>query len=1035
MKLYKLLFTDKSQDIKDPTSIFGHVFEIIYEKGELTEVYVRTNSDANILRDYFNIVDAEELKPKRFVAEVRLKRESDFYNRIEWNELRNFVAKMEKGQQLRIWVVLESRINNLFLKKADKLKIDAQRAFMGRRQKEVLASILESEAKGNLYLITIHLFDDDKARLKLYAKTLRDYIFTNSKKLKIQIRKAKKFEDRQPKISWWDSVAKYKTWLWADEDGVKKIATLPTPQQLKLQVSLNVRLPYYKLDRKPEICIGKDLIYNEEVCLEPIDFIGHAFFFGASRSGKSNTLEVIAKQLKNYGVVIFIDPNSQSARKLSQIADMYFSITKEKPNFGLNILQLPHIFEDRKKNIDYQIANVLELFDKLLQLPENAPNVRYILQVLLYQMYKLTDNVTFQDVYNAVIDLYNGNLDLDVDDEQFQKEVEMLQKMQPQSFFSILTRIKMLVENDTFKYITSETTLDWEKLIPKLKKGLIVFDVGKSSGEIVSQTVQMMIALSLFYYVFRRDQRGEEKIPIYFIVDEAQNIAHFSFLGDILAEAAKYALHLILATQSYVRLMDMAGDGNARGLMANTNVKLVMRIVEGKDASEIAKSAGLNEFVDIFPKLSRGMGFLTIGGKPGELSAVKFIQVNYSGLGDKEGKLTEGFEPKPRTHQDLSKMLNPILQLIERRPDALEQVVLYKVFKNGKKIYMPDLLRELGVNRDRVEDVINKLASAGMIDVTKEGNKKAIIYVKGLFPLKHIVENDEGRKVALRVIKKYYEKGYIIVPGKQQGDVRPDFLALKYDSNYKVKYDGVIAVEIESPNELSVHIEQVVRNMKKYNELPNAAKDRIAEIHIWTSEETYPKLEEAYKKFLEDTTIDESYKKKVKIFVLKVGEKQKTEPKVEENQAKTKKIPQSTGEFTEAKTAAIETANNTTAANSAVTASSAAVGKTPNDGKAPEGPKPLTGELTQNSESTQGTTNGKLGSLTLKDLVIEILGKENGGYIIQINGNKYYIKEEYIKILQTAAKDQELIKNVSLNKLELKIDLGVVDYTIPLAPL
>ncbi|WP_225969668.1 hypothetical protein [Saccharolobus islandicus] len=79
--------------------------------------------------------------------------------------------------------------------------------------------------------------------------------------------------------------------------------------------------------------------------------------------------------------------------------------------------------------------------------------------------------------------------------------------------------------------------------------------------------------------------------------------------------------------------------------------------------------------------------------------------------------------------------------------------------------------------------------------------------------------------------------------------------------------------------------------------------------------------------------------------------------------------------------------------------------------------------------------NGKLGSLTLKDLVIEILGKENGGYIVQVNGNKYYIKEEYLKILQTAAKDQELIKSISLDKLELKINLGVMDYTIPLAPL
>ncbi|MEJ2780590.1 TraM recognition domain-containing protein [Stygiolobus sp. CP850M] len=974
------------------TELFGNVFELIFIKKSKNEMefYVRTASKEEILRQYFVLSKADEPPSTRLVGVLKLKNEKDFYANLEYSNLLNLVTSLEEGEQIRIWVVLEPRLNDLFIKKADKLKLQAQKAMLGKRKKELLASILESYAKDNLYLLDIKVFSSQKSRLKLLFEYTRQLIHTQSKKLRMEIKKAKKFKDKQPKIGAWEAIAKYKVRLWIDEDKLNENLPLPSPTQVQIQMSIGVVLPYFKLDRKPEICIGKDLIYNEEVCLEPIDFIGHAFFFGASRSGKSNTLEVVAKQLKNYGVVIFIDPNSQSARKLSQIADMYFSITKEKPNFGLNILQLPHIFEDRKKNIDYQIANVLELFDKLLNLTETAVNVRYILQVLLYQMYKLTDNVTFQDVYNAVIDLYNGTLDLDVDDEQFQKEVEMLQKMQPQSFFSILTRIKMLVENDTFKYITSETTLDWDKLIPKIRKGLIVFDVGKSSGEIVSQTVQMMIALSLFYYAFRRDQRGEEKIPIYFVVDEAQNIAHFSFLGDILAEAAKYALHLILATQSYVRLMEMAGEGNARGLMANTNVKLVMRIVEGNDANEIAKSAGLREFVDVFPKLSRGMGFLTIGGKPGELSAVKFIQVHYSGLEDKEVKLTTGFEPKTRPSQDLSKMLNPVLQLIEKKSDALEHVILYKVFKNGKKIYMPDLLRELGIDRDRVEETINKLAAAGMIDVTKEGNKKTIIYVKGLFPLKHIVENEEGRKIALRVIKKYYDKGYIVVPGKQQGDVRPDFLALKYDTSYRVKYDGVIAVEIESPNELSVHVEQVVRNMKKYNELPNVVKDRITEIHIWTSEEAYHKLEEAYKKFLEDNTIDDAYKKKVKIFSVKIKQKVKQEAPKEKK----------TKEFTERKPESKESKQETVPA-----LAQGAAANTNN-------------KQQQNEAQTIAATDGKLGSLTE---AFEVRGikvvRYNDRATVVIDGKEYnittldynYLKNIKDKIVSVKPQDEKIV--------------------------
>ncbi|BCU68625.1 hypothetical protein HS7_20620 [Sulfolobales archaeon HS-7] len=1028
--MYELLLrTDIDYKKLKITDIFTHSFKIYYyNDGEYTHIYLDSNADQRILQQYF-AVKPSDFNPYNFKywTEIIPDIENDFYYKLHYNSLDNFISSsLQKEQILCILASIDNKINREFLRRSHKLKDRQTRDAQVQRQQ------LESFAKDTLYSIRLVLLSNELGSLLDTAYKLASYVVTNSNNIGVKTLFGKPLRTVYPN-SWKAFLSledyeydndfaqirrlDYKKRLWATQDDLQYLVTFPTT--VKIPLGLSVTLPYYKLERKPEICIGKDLVYGEEVCLEPIDFIGHAFFFGASRSGKSNTLEVIAKQLKNYGVVIFIDPNSQSARKLSQIADMYFSITKEKPNFGLNILQLPHIFEDRKKNIDYQIANVLELFDKLLQLPENAPNVRYILQVLLYQMYKLTDNVTFQDVYNAVIDLYNGNLDLDVNDEQFQKEVEMLQKMQPQSFFSILTRIKMLVENDTFKYITSETTLDWEKLIPKLKKGLIAFDVGKSSGEIVSQTVQMMIALSLFYYVFRRDQRGEDKIPIYFVVDEAQNIAHFSFLGDILAEAAKYALHLILATQSYVRLMDMAGEGNARGLMANTNVKLVMRIVEGNDANEIAKSAGLKEFVDVFPKLSRGMGFLTIGGKPGELSAIKFIQVNYSGLEDKEGKLTEGFEPKIIGSQDIAKMLNPILQLIEKKPEPLELVILYRTFRNGKKIYMPDLLRELGVDRDRVEDAINKLAAAGMIDVTKEGNKKAIIYVKGLFPLKHVVENEEGKKVALRVIKKYYDKGYIVIPGRQQGDIRADFLALKYDSSYKLKYDDVIAAEIESPNELSVHAEQVVRNMKKYNELPNAAKDRIAEIHIWTSEEAYPKLEKAYKKFLEDNTIDESYKNKVKIFSIKI--KEKAEPKVQQPQQKIRKPNTSTGEFTQAKQ--VERQEVRSESKVVTNAPSAATGNNNNEeGEVSEGPEQEWEILEPKSALTPQL-------ITLAQLELQVIDMSNGKAIIKVSDKEYRINIKDLEDLQ-GLRDMITEAKIDNNCLKVKTSLGLTQKIV-----
>jgi hypothetical protein len=241
------------------------------------------------------------------------------------------------------------------------------------------------------------------------------------------------------------------------------------------------------------------------------------------------------------------------------------------------------------------------------------------------------------------------------------------------------------------------------------------------------------------------------------------------------------------------------------------------------------------------------------------------------------------------------------------------------------------------------------------------------------------------------------KSGYITVRGKQEGEIRPDFVAIPYDrSTFRPNYEDAIALEIESPNEVSVHLEQVKKNMIKYMQI----KDLFKEIHVWTSDDAFPKLKEIYDSFLADNSIPQEYKAKVKIFSVKIKKKE-IEQKPKEEQKKVEE----TGEFTNDRQIQV---TESKAENKVITAAQGAAAN---------------------------NANSKLGSLTLKEVTIEVLSKENGGYIIQINETKYYIKEEYLKILQTAAKDQELIKSISLDKLELKINLGIMDYTIPLAPL
>jgi len=248
------------------------------------------------------------------------------------------------------------------------------------------------------------------------------------------------------------------------------------------------------------------------------------------------------------------------------------------------------------------------------------------------------------------------------------------------------------------------------------------------------------------------------------------------------------------------------------------------------------------------------------------------------------------------------------------------------------------------------------LQQDGYITTEKIRNRLKLQYNRGVLTLKGIVDNELGKKIAMKVMAKYISKRYTITSGRQEGEIRPDFVTIPYDcSTFRPNYKDAISLEIESLNEVSVHPEQVKKNMIKYMQI----KDLFKEIHVWTTEDMLPKLKEIYDSFLSDNSIPQEYKTKVRIFAVKL--KQKLERKATE----TKNKAGETGEFN-------------------------------SEGEEGEEPESKAEEI-----AAQGAPNNepKLGSLTLKEVTIEVLSKENGGYIIQIYETKYYIKEEYLKIL------------------------------------
>jgi len=973
----------------------GHVFEIIYSRDkDIMRVYANTNAQLEVLRKDFGVSEGASPPLPRFVGRVLFKNEKDFYWGAEFNDFSSFLTRLRPGEQFRIWIILEPRLNEIFLKYSDKLK--RNQSVIGKRQREVLASRLEALAKDNIYYLQPYLLSDDKKRIKQLMKDLQNFVLTRSRKLKVQIRKTKGWEDNIPRLPRFHML-KLKRWIWIDEEKINKVAVIPNPSILKIKFIRSAQLPIISVNRN-DVSVGH-LEDGTPFKLDLEDFYRHVYIVGATGSGKSTTIAKLVVELKKLTnkkkAQVVVDPNHDLARDLSIYADYYFDASI--PNFSVNPLQLPKVYDNREDNISLGVSISLAILEKLLGLVETAVNVKYIFQVLLSKLYEKTDSPTLSDIYELVLALRNEELDLDTNDEVFEKEVEALRQMPAQSFISLLSRLKPFVENRVLNQVTSSSTINWDEILQD--NTLVLFDVNKGKlGEIPSYLVQASVVTSLFYWVLQRSLRSSDRMPVVTYIDEFQNVAHLPYIKEILAEARKYGLHLVMANQNLAQLEEA---GVLEHILSNTNVKFVMAqsSPRGQELAVKLDKAFSGELQEVVPNLSVGEAVVFIRARPGEKTAPTKVLVEKVDQVGNEGtvkqlasKTAEKYAPKGAEKKDSKTMLNPILRYCEM-PKPLEQYVLYYIWKSDRhSAFQADLLKDLGIDRDRLRSIIAQLQQDGYITIEKIGNKLKLQYNRGLFNLKGIVENEEGRKIAMKVMVNYLKQGYTITRGKQEGDIRPDLVAFVIDrSTFRPHYDEAIAIEIESPNEIDVHPEQVKRNMQKYIVI----KDLFKEIHLWTSEDKLKKLKEIYDSFLADNSIPQEYKTKVKIFAVKL--KQKLEQKATE----TKNKAEETGEFTKSEEP------ESKAENKIVTVAQGAAAN---------------------------NANGKLGSLTLKEVTIEVLKEDTDYAIIKIGDKQYRVLKTDLELLKAAAKDPELLEDVKLKENKILIQAAGTKKTILLGP-
>ena len=498
----------------DVTKIFGNTFAVMYFRDEKTlRFFVKTPITAPVLRQYFEVKEADLPHDFKYFAEVRLKKEKEFYEVHEFSNLHGFLSSLEPGQALFAWVKLEHALKEIHYWRLDKVQ---KWAAQGNEKHKQMVQQLREKLKDPLYLIKLYLFDNDRGRLKATAKALQAYstlrlgfeipLFKQSPKTILKIL------NTPPKLGLIQARLNEKKWIHLPKPNLVRLIVVPDPSIVRIKFTRSAQLPMITVERH-DITVGR--LDKTPFKLDLEDFYRHVYIVGATGSGKSTTITKLVVELKKLTnkrkAQVVIDPNHDLVRDLSIYADYYFDASI--PNFAVNPLQLPRVYDDRKDNISLGVSISLAILEKLLGLVETAVNVKYIFQVLLSKLYEKTDNPTLSDIYELVLALRNEELDLDVNDEIFEKEVEALQQMPAQSFISLLSRLKPFVENRVLNAVTSSSTINWDEILQD--NALILFDVNKGKlGEIPSYLVQASIITSLFYWVL---QLILDRIESYFI--------------------------------------------------------------------------------------------------------------------------------------------------------------------------------------------------------------------------------------------------------------------------------------------------------------------------------------------------------------------------------------------------------------------------------------------------------------------------------------------------------------------------------------
>lgn len=376
----------------------------------------------------------------------------------------------------------------------------------------------------------------------------------------------------------------------------------------------DIRLPKQGLELGRVQCSG----FERPVFIAQADRSRHMYLLGATGTGKSTLIYNMVRQDMEAGhSVAVVDPHGDLFEQVlcsvpqNRIEDVVIIDPSDKEHpVGLNPLDLPR--DTSPFAINRIMNGLLDIFDKLYDMRQAGGPM---FELYFRNFFKLVAGAPrkFYEEHPLSLDsiarimsdrgLMNDVLSELPDESPVRAFFEQARKTSGDQNFEnfvlyITSKLNRLTDNPLLHSIvcSPRRTIDFRKVMDE--KRILLINLAK--GNIGAQDARM-IGMLITNYIFeaaleRADTPRDKRTPFFYYLDEFQNFTTDT-VADMLAEARKYGLHLVLANQTLSQLMNR-GLSHERALLeavlGNAATKLCMRV--GLDDAKLLERHFLPQF-------------------------------------------------------------------------------------------------------------------------------------------------------------------------------------------------------------------------------------------------------------------------------------------------------------------------------------------------------------------------------------------------------------------------------------------------------